>query len=94
MKMFLAVALIILGAAPALAQQSGGPAQNGNVYDGTAHEPNAGVVHTQEKNAGIAPPPAQQQRLNNDVEALGHAAEQNAAGARAKAACAVNNTGC
>ncbi len=94
MKMLFAAALMTLGAASASAQQSGGPAQNGNVYDGTAHEPSAGAVQAQEKNAGVAPPPAQQQKLNNDVEALGHAAQQNAAGADAKAACAVAKTGC
>ena len=45
-------------------------ARNGNVYNGTAHEPAAGPVHGNEKAAGVAQPPGQAEHQTNEVESL------------------------
>lgn len=63
--MRLLAALLILTAAPAFAQQ------NGNVYNGTAHEPAKGDVVERERSAGVLPPEQAQQRKDGDVERLG-----------------------
>ena len=87
--------LALVSATPAFAQDSGGPAQNGNVYDGTSHQPSAAGVHSQEKAAGIAPPPAQQKQLDNNVEQLDKQVQKNAQDAGAKAAaCAKDPSNC
>ncbi len=87
--------LATVGATPAFGQDSGGPAQNGNVYNGTAHEPNAGAVQSQERAAGVAPAPARQKQLNNTVEQLDKQVQTNAQGAEAKAAaCAKDPSNC
>jgi hypothetical protein len=52
-------------AGPARAQQ------NGNVYNGTSHEPAAGDVHEKERAAGLAAPAPVRQRRDEDVEKLG-----------------------
>ena len=72
----LAVALATSGA---WAQDNPPPARNGNVYDGTAHEPNAGSVTTQEKAAGVALPPAQSKAATDHVEQLDKSIQDNGA---------------
>ena len=90
---YVAFALVLV--TPAFAQDSGGPAQNGDVYGGTAHEPNPGAVHSEEKAAGIAPSPAQQKRLDNTVEQLDKQIQATSQDAGAKAAaCAKNPSNC
>ncbi len=56
----------LLLAVPAAAQ----PARNGNVYNGTAHEPAPGPVHGNESAAGVALPPQKAQQQNNELESL------------------------
>ncbi len=46
------------------------PARNANVWDGTAHEPNPTIVHTQEKAAGVQLSPQQQTEQTDTVEHL------------------------
>jgi hypothetical protein len=45
-------------------------ARNGNIYNGTAHEPSPGPVHSDEKAAGVALPPNQAEQQTNEVESL------------------------
>ena len=52
-------------------------ARNGNVYDGTAHQPSAGVVG-QEQRAGVAPAPAQADAENHDLSRMNTALLQKA----------------
>ena len=60
---------IMLGALPGLAAaQQGG--REDNIWGGKAHQPTESEVVQQEKSAGIALPPQQQQRANDDVESL------------------------
>ena len=66
-------------ATTALAQDNAPPARNGDIYNGTAHEPNAGVVTQQEKAAGIGLPPAQSRAANNRVEQLDKNIQDNGA---------------
>ncbi len=56
----------LLLAIPAGAQ----PARNGNVYNGTAHQPAPGPVHGNESAAGVALPQQQEQQRNKEVETL------------------------
>lgn len=70
-------------------------AQNANVYNGTAHEPNPAAVQSQEKAAGVSPAPAQQKQLDDSVEQLDKQVQRNAQDAGAKAAaCAKNPSNC
>ncbi len=62
----LRTAVLVAAFAPALAFAQ---ARNGNVYDGTAHQPTAGVA-TEEKNAGVAPPPQVQANENRTLGTL------------------------
>ncbi len=66
----LTYALALLGglslAIPAGAQT----ARNANIYDGTAHEPSPGPVHSDEKAAGVGLTPQQTQQQNSEVETL------------------------
>lgn len=59
----------ILGALPglALAQQ---PAREDNIWGGKAHQPTESEVLQQEKSAGVALAPQQQQQTNDEVESL------------------------
>ncbi|HEX3348879.1 MAG TPA: hypothetical protein VHS58_12340 [Acetobacteraceae bacterium] len=59
-------ASVLVAPAAAMAQ-----ARNGNVYDGTAHEPNPGVVHRAEKSAGIAPSQQTVQSDDQELQAIG-----------------------
>ena len=65
MRAFVLSCLIALAPCAAAAQQ------NGNVYDGTAHEPAAGDVNQKERATGLAQPAPVQRRENEDVEKLG-----------------------
>lgn len=80
---------VTLGTASAFAQDNAPPARNGDIYNGTAHEPNAGVVTLQEKAAGVALPPAQNRAANNRVEQLDKNIQQgpNTVGAAKSLAC-------
>lgn len=90
----LIVVLMVAAATPAVAQDAA-PARNANVYDGTAHQPSAGGVQSQEKAAGVAPAPAQQRQLDDSVEQLGAQVQGNASDAgRKAAACAANPSNC
>ena len=66
-------------AGAAAAQDSGPPARIGNVYNGTAHEPNPGVVHSEEKAAGVAPSPGAVKQDNKAVEQLDKNVQNNGA---------------
>jgi hypothetical protein len=68
-----------LAAAPALAgpPQQGLPTRIDNVYNGTAHEPDAAATQARERNAGIAPPPAVQRNETHTVEQLDRQLEGN-----------------
>ena len=46
------------------------PARIGNVYDGTAHQPNPGAVRAGEQAAGVAAPPAQQKKEDDTIRQL------------------------
>ena len=65
MRLVIALACVAFASPAARAQQ------NGNVYNGTSHEPAAGDVIGKERSAGIAPPAPVQQRRDEDVEQLG-----------------------
>jgi len=56
----------LLATAPAAMAQA--PSRNGDVWDGRDHEPVPGVVHREERAAGIAPSTAQQRHENAVVE--------------------------
>ena len=60
---------IMLGALPGLgaAQQR---AREDNIWGGKAHQPTESEVVQQEKSAGIAQPPQQQHRADDEVESL------------------------
>lgn len=77
----LATALALLGGS-AVAQDvpppPAPPARNGNVFDSTAHEPNAGATTAQERASGVAPTQQQQQSESNQVEQLDRQIEQRA----------------
>lgn len=60
-----ALAAAILVPAVAVAQ-----ARNGNVYDGTAHQPTAGVQQN-ERAAGVAPSQQTIQNQNADLDSMG-----------------------
>ena len=70
---------------PALAQaQAGTPtsapsAREGNIWDFTAHQPTAGDVQAQEKNAGVAPSQAQVRRNQDQLDAEGRLLLEQAA---------------
>ena len=66
-------------AGAAAAQDSSPPARIGNVYNGTAHEPDPGVVHSQEKAAGVALPPGAVKQDNKAVEQLDKNIQNNGA---------------
>lgn len=65
MRLLLTLA-VLTAAAPAVAQQ------NGNVYNGTSHEPAKGDVIERERTAGVLPPEQAQKRKDGDVEQLGN----------------------
>jgi hypothetical protein len=46
-------------------------ARNGNVWNGRAHEPDAGNVIANERAAGVAPSAAQQAQENRDLDRMG-----------------------
>ena len=58
----------VLGGLPVSAQTP--PARIGNVYDGTAHEPNPAAVHQSESAAGVAAPPAEQKKEEDTVQQI------------------------
>jgi len=60
---------VMLGALPGLAaaQQR---AREDNIWGGKAHQPTESEVVQHEKSAGIALPPQQQHRTNDEVESL------------------------
>jgi hypothetical protein len=70
---------------PALAQAQPGappsasPAREGNIWDFTAHQPTAGDVQAQEKNAAIAPSEAQVRRNQDQLDAEGRQLLEQAA---------------
>lgn len=57
-------ALPLMGSIAAHAQ----PARIGNVWDGQRHEPTPGVVNSEEKSAGVAPPAAQQNQQADQLQ--------------------------
>jgi hypothetical protein len=71
--------LSCLVAAALLATPFGALAQarNGNVYDGTAHQPTAGV-HTEEQHAGVALPQGRVQAENRDLGQINNELMQRA----------------
>ncbi len=77
--MLLGVVVLVI-AAVALAQ----PARNGNVWDGRAHQPSAGV-NGSEAAAGVAPSDNTVQRQDRDLDTMGQKlidkAQQGAASA-------------
>lgn len=48
------------------------PTREGNIWNGQDHEPMAGQVRPAERAAGVAAPPAVQQRQTEDVEGIYH----------------------
>lgn len=52
-------------------------ARNGNVYDGTAHQPTA-AVHSEERAAGVAPSNQREQAENHDLGAINNQLLQRA----------------
>jgi hypothetical protein len=65
-----AMALLVALSAPGLGHAQ---ARNGNVWNGRAHEPDAGSVGANERAAGIAPPTAQQEQESRDLDRMGQA---------------------
>ena len=59
---------LVLNGLPAAAQTP--PPRNGNIYDGTAHEPNPSAVHQNERAAGVMPSASVQKKERNTVEQL------------------------
>lgn len=62
------MALLAALLAPGLALAQ---ARNGNVWNGRAHEPDAGNVIANERAAGVAPSVAQQAQENQDLDRMG-----------------------
>ncbi len=89
-----AAVLVLLSAGVAQAQDAP-PARNGNVYDNTAHEPDAGATTSREKASGVAPSPQRQQSENNTVEQLDQQILQRAqTGTGAAAGCSADRKAC
>ncbi|HKM62741.1 MAG TPA: hypothetical protein VJY39_09650 [Acidisphaera sp.] len=66
-----ALVAIALLALPSVASAQGVvSAREGNIWNGTAHEPSALSVHSAERAAGVAEPPAQAQQQTRTVEQL------------------------
>jgi hypothetical protein len=67
------ILLVALGLAmaPAVARaQNSVPVQEGNTWDWRHHEPQPSEVRRDEKATGIAPPSAQQQKADDEVESI------------------------
>jgi hypothetical protein len=72
------LAVLALSATPAFAAaQDAPPTREGNTWDWRHHEPDPSVVHRDEKAAGVAPPSAQQEKANDQVESLYRQLMQN-----------------
>ncbi len=69
----------------AAAQNNAPPSRIGNVYDGTAHQPNPGAVQSGEAAAGIAPSPSATRANNNAVRQLNKQIQSNGAQSAAPA---------
>lgn len=69
----------VLMVGSAAAQDNSPPARIGNVYNGTAHEPNAGAVRADESAAGVAPSPSAARADNKAVQQLDHQVQSNGA---------------
>ncbi len=54
------------------------PTRNGNVYNGTAHEPNPSATTQQEQSTGVALSPQQQQQQTGTLEQLDKQIQQRA----------------
>ena len=62
---------LVLVVAPSLALAADQvPTREGNIWDWRNHEPVPSEVHRLEQSAGIAAPPAQQEKATGDVESL------------------------
>ena len=70
-----ATALLVASLASGLAHAQ---ARNGNVWNGRAHEPDAGSVGANERAAGIAPPTAQQDQENRELDRMGQTLTEKA----------------
>ena len=67
----IALMALALGLVPLFAwPQDRVPTREGNIWNGTDHEPVPSEVSRDEQAAGIAPPAAQQDETNNQVERL------------------------
>ncbi|CAH2598601.1 conserved exported protein of unknown function [Rhodovastum atsumiense] len=62
---------------PAVA--TGQPARNGNVWDGTAHQPGATGVEDSQRRAGVAPSDAQARQEEQDLDRIGRQLNDRAA---------------
>lgn len=81
---FAAVSLsVMLMAGAAAAQDAAPPGRIGNIYNGTAHEPNPGAVHSDESAAGVETSPAVTKNLNNSVQQLDKQVQSNSQPANA-----------
>ncbi len=71
------------------------PAQNGNVYNGTAHEPNPSATQQQEQSAGVGLSQQQQQQQTNTVEQLDKQLQNTAKTPEGtRAGCSANGKSC
>ncbi len=70
---------LMLMAGTAAAQDNKPPARIGNVYDGTAHEPNPGAVRAGESAAGVLPPASVSKGENKTIEQLNKQLQRNSA---------------
>ncbi len=70
-----ATALLVASLAPGLAFAQ---ARNGNVWNGRAHEPDAGNVGSNERAAGVAEPEGQRAQENQDLDRMGRALTEKA----------------
>jgi hypothetical protein len=80
MTLRLAVWLVALAPTIAAAQTArNGPARNGNVWDGKAHQPTAADVTGRERQSGIAPPDPHARAQQEDLDRMGRQLTDRAA---------------
>lgn len=77
-RMSVCAAFALVLAAGAAQAQGAPPTRNGNVYDGTAHEPSAPSVAGAERAEGVAPSEQRQKQEDREIEQLNRELQQRA----------------
>ena len=68
---------LVLATGTAAAQGNAPPSRIGNVYNGTAHEPNPATVQGNESAAGVAAPSSQQKANDKSLQNLNRQIQTN-----------------